>query len=42
MAKRNSPVIGVDVGGTKILAALVDGDGNIVKTAKISTARSDS
>ncbi len=41
MAKKNNshstPTIGVDLGGTKILAAVVDAGGNVVATAKRAT-----
>ena len=30
-------VIGVDMGGTKILSAVIDAEGNILGTAKVST-----
>lgn len=33
----NNNVVGVDMGGTKTLAAVVDADGNILSTAKIQT-----
>ncbi len=33
----NSNVVGVDMGGTKTLAAVVDAEGNILSTAKIQT-----
>ena len=33
--------IGVDVGGTKILAGLVDDSGNVVSTARRPTPRND-
>ena len=33
----NTNVVGVDMGGTKILAAVVDASGNIISTAKIPT-----
>jgi glucokinase len=33
----NTSVVGVDMGGTKILAAVVDATGNILGTAKIPT-----
>ncbi len=33
----NTNVVGVDMGGTKILAAIVDAEGNILSTAKIPT-----
>ena len=30
-------VVGVDMGGTKILSAVIDGEGNILGTAKVPT-----
>ena len=30
-------VIGVDMGGTKILSAVIDAEGNILSTAKVPT-----
>lgn len=37
----NTNVVGVDMGGTKILAAVVDAEGNILSTAKIPTQAKD-
>ena len=37
----NTNVIGVDMGGTKILAAVVDAEGNILGTAKVPTQAKD-
>ena len=33
----SSNVIGVDMGGTKILSAVIDVEGNILGTAKVPT-----
>lgn len=38
----NTNVVGVDMGGTKILAAVVDAEGNILATAKIPTQAKNS
>ena len=37
----NTNVIGVDMGGTKILAAVVDGEGKILGTSKVPTQAKD-
>ena len=37
----NTNVVGVDMGGTKILAAIVNAEGNILSTAKIPTQAKD-
>ena len=37
----DSNVIGVDMGGTKILSAVVNASGNILATAKIPTQAKD-
>lgn len=37
----NTNVVGVDMGGTKILSAVVDAEGNILSTAKVPTQAKD-